>query len=60
MKAKNFTRRKRYNTHIARDIAKVGIRKTDRRDRVLLDSASIKSMIRNKIQMRNVEERREI
>lgn len=49
MKAKNFTRRKRYNTHFARDIAKVGIRKTDRRDRVLLDSASIKSIIMNKI-----------
>lgn len=60
MKAKNFTRRKRYNTRIARDIAKVGIRITDRRDRVLLDSASIKSIIMNKIQMRNVEERREI
>ena len=49
MKEKNFTRRKRYNTHIARDIAKVGIRITDRRDRLLLDSASIKSIIMNKI-----------
>lgn len=49
MKAKNFSFRKRYNTHIVRDKAKVGIRITDRRDRVLLDSASIKSIIMNKI-----------
>ena len=49
MKAKNFTRRKIYNTHIVRDIAKVGIIITDRRERVLLDSASIKSIIMNKI-----------
>lgn len=49
MKAKNFSLRKRYNTHFARDIAKVGIRITDRRDRALLDSASIKSIIMNKI-----------